>query len=820
MGSRNIPRNERGSHLGLVIQAIKDRGLHQQLHDHICNGLETSATEEGPCPVCGGNTRYRYDHPEAGYGICSHCGGPAANGGQLSNVDVLIHQMGGDAKRAVPELCRVLDIDLQSIRKRCRSKRKAAVQPSLLAAATVARPSANGIKPPAPETPAPAASLPDSLDDILELPPDPPTRYTDGAELVSRYHPHAYVIRQPGKKIRPLIWNARANEWGYVNRILKGKKEIGRHLACVPLYGFDFTLYPEEYIQTRTVIWVEGEKTGAAVRLVVGDTYTITHTAGFSSTKPGDKGTNYSGLFGRDLVIVPDLADKDGTGSKKARQTAQYAMDAGARSVAMVSHEHLTHLAGDGIKPGWDLADKPDLSLEDVTLLVQTAQPWEPEPAKEAKPPKDPFRHYAKDDDGAPVLKTMQALTERFPDLRLNTLSDVIEAGGQPIKSAEQEGLYLELQEAAARKAWRAQQEGLDFDDDFTYRKNEVMDALALLARRNPYDPVKSYLLDLEARQVPILPDSIWLTLATGFWAAPNTMEGSLKVALERGGAPRDHKLRVLLIGAVKRVFQPGCKHDTALIIYGPQGCRKSTFWKVLFGEQFFNDSLEDLSNKDDLIKLHQYWAHEWAELEKITTRKEASHIKAVLSSASDVYRKPYGRVTEPHPRSFVMVGSSNRDDFLVDATGNRRFHVEQVHRSEKEPIDTARLADLRDQIWATALHHYRQGTPNWLPPDLAMESERQNEGHLVEHPWAHYIEQYLDDKSHLTEWPGGDGIRTHQVMDAIGGSIDNPGIPLEQRGKSDEMVVGDILKQMGLTRKLIKRGGKPYRAYVRISES
>ena len=132
--------------------------------------------------------------------------------------------------------------------------------------------------------------------------------------------------------------------------------------------------------------------------------------------------------------------------------------------------------------------------------------------------------------------------------------------------------------------------------------------------------------------------------------------------------------LKKTLIGAVKRIYEPGCKHDTALVLMGDQGARKSTFFKVL-GGQFFSDALSDIESKDGLMQLHSSWLMEWAELDHVTTKKHAGMIKAFLSQSTDMFRVPYGRATEEFPRRCLVVGSTNRSTgFLVDETGNRRF--------------------------------------------------------------------------------------------------------------------------------------------------
>ena len=49
-----------------------------------------------------------------------------------------------------------------------------------------------------------------------------------------------------------------------------------------------------------------------------------------------------------------------------------------------------------------------------------------------------------------------------------------------------------------------------------------------------------------------------------------------------------DQMIKCTMIAAVARVFEPGCKFDNACILMGPQGARKSSWWKAMGGD-FFN---------------------------------------------------------------------------------------------------------------------------------------------------------------------------------------------------------------------------------------
>jgi predicted P-loop ATPase len=138
--------------------------------------------------------------------------------------------------------------------------------------------------------------------------------------------------------------------------------------------------------------------------------------------------------------------------------------------------------------------------------------------------------------------------------------------------------------------------------------------------------------------------------------------------------------------------------------LQGDQGFQKSTFFKILAGGIYFDDSLGAVSDKDERLKMHRAWFVEWSELETIFSRRDVSATKGFLSSAVDMLRPPYHRDTQDFPRASIIVGSTNKDEFLSDETGNRRFWVIPV----KKKIDVDLLAQERDAIWAAAVLAYK----------------------------------------------------------------------------------------------------------------
>ena len=58
--------------------------------------------------------------------------------------------------------------------------------------------------------------------------------------------------------------------------------------------------------------------------------------------------------------------------------------------------------------------------------------------------------------------------------------------------------------------------------------------------------------------------------------------------------------------------------------------------------------------------------------------------------------------------RRFVLIGTTNRNQFLVDSTGNRRFVPLEIGANFQIPWKE--LSTQRDHLWAAAVHAYRNG--------------------------------------------------------------------------------------------------------------
>jgi len=216
--------------------------------------------------------------------------------------------------------------------------------------------------------------------------------------------------------------------------------------------------------------------------------------------------------------------------------------------------------------------------------------------------------------------------------------------------------------------------------------------AIDIAGRKNGFHPVCEYLEGLTWDGVPRV-----RTLFQTYMGAPDD-------------AYHRQVSEIMLVAAVARVHEPGAKFDTAVILEGVQGKRKSTFISIL-AKNWFVELDCDVTDTQAVVELLQgAWLVELNELGGFT-KADVRHVKAFISRRSDKVRLAYAKRAQEYHRQSILVGSTNDDVYLRDSTGGRRFLP--VRCSIEGEIDTDRLLAEVDQLWAEALLIYRKMREN-----------------------------------------------------------------------------------------------------------
>ena len=202
---------------------------------------------------------------------------------------------------------------------------------------------------------------------------------------------------------------------------------------------------------------------------------------------------------------------------------------------------------------------------------------------------------------------------------------------------------------------------------------------------------------------------------------------------------------RKTLCAAYDRVYEPGCKFDSMLVLNGPQGIGKSTLIMNL-APRWFSDSLSlsDMNDKTAAEKLQGYWIHEISELAGMK-KAEIEKVKAFISRRDDKYRASYGKRSTPHPRQCVFFGTTNKDNgYLRDETGNRRFwNVKVTGKAKHKPWELT--SDTADQVWAEVTVLANAGEELFLSAELESYACEEQREALEQDEREGIVAEYLD---------------------------------------------------------------------------
>lgn len=305
---------------------------------------------------------------------------------------------------------------------------------------------------------------------------------------------------------------------------------------------------------------------------------------------------------------------------------------------------------------------------------------------------------------------------------------------------------------------------------EVAFGQDVLAGALTAEARERTVNPLRDYLKGLKWDGVPRV-DEFFVT----------------RLGAEDNPATRAIS-KCWLMGSVDRVLRPGCKFDYCLVLEGQQGIGKSTFLRVLAGDEYFNDSIHEIDTKDTSMLLGRAWIVELAELEAMR-RSEHTALKRFITQQVDMFRPPYGRNTIAVPRQCVFAATTNDDSYLKDPTGHRRFLL--IYCND---IDLAGVRADRDQIWAEAVHRVQAGESYYIddPSILALLREQQAEREEID-VWEERLIPWLE---HRDEFTTGEALERCQV-------------PIAQQNRPAQMRIAAILKRLGYEKRRKRIAGE-----------
>ena len=368
---------------------------------------------------------------------------------------------------------------------------------------------------------------------------------------------------------------------------------------------------------------------------------------------------------------------------------------------------------------------------------------------------------------GRPKKSSSDAAKEREDDvkkvkeilslLRKNQLTGAIEYTDPTGKTIELEGNDLDLMTTK-----------LACEHGVFIPEMRIKAAIQYAAGKNRYCPIRRYLDSCSAHSVP---HPEWDRIGEVFLGNKHHLA---TLAMQR-----------MMIGAVARAYQPGCSMSWLPILVGAQGVGKSMFSRSLVPEKLFAEvstPLETLMKEQ--YRLHVAWLLELPEIDHFFQARNIENFKNLITTRCDEVRRPYASLPERLLRRFVMIGTTNRNQFLVDSTGNRRFVPLEIGANFLIPWQ--QLTEERDSLWAAAIQAYRDGQPyEFNSGEIAQIAEYIQEFGDPD-PWSEKISTYCSVKEEVT------------AAEILTQALD---LDPRQQGRRESRRVADVLQTLGWRR-------------------
>jgi hypothetical protein len=313
-----------------------------------------------------------------------------------------------------------------------------------------------------------------------------------------------------------------------------------------------------------------------------------------------------------------------------------------------------------------------------------------------------------------------------------------------------------------------------------------IRDAVLLVADEHPFDSARAWLDQIAWDGTP----RVERFLASYFGAADTEYTRAVSV--------------YLWTALAGRVITPGVKADMVPILVGGQGVGKSTGVAAMVPANDFFTEVSFHEKEDDLARrMRGRLLGEIGELRGLHT-KELESIKAFITRTHESWVPKYREFAVNFPRRIVFVGTTNKDEFLADETGNRRWLPVTVGQVDVEAIRADRL-----QLWAEARELYALLGVQYR--DAETLAAGVHEHHTISDPWEDAVGRWLDEPDQIS----GEFPRTREFLRV--GDVLREALNMEVKHvkKYEEMRMGNVLRAFSYERRRLRVSGKPTWVYV-----
>jgi putative DNA primase/helicase len=151
------------------------------------------------------------------------------------------------------------------------------------------------------------------------------------------------------------------------------------------------------------------------------------------------------------------------------------------------------------------------------------------------------------------------------------------------------------------------------------------------------------------------------------------------------------------LVSAVASQFMPDhtFSYRGILTLYSRQNLGKTSWFEALVPDKLqkyiLTDGYLDPADKDTVISVGSHWLVEYGDVDSMTTGT-MSRFKSYQTKKTDIYRAPFARCPEKHPRKNVALATVDKAKFLTDSDNTRFWCLEATGINYRHKIDMQQL--------------------------------------------------------------------------------------------------------------------------------
>lgn len=233
------------------------------------------------------------------------------------------------------------------------------------------------------------------------------------------------------------------------------------------------------------------------------------------------------------------------------------------------------------------------------------------------------------------------------------------------------------------------------------------------------------------------------------------------------------------------RIMAPGCQADMVPVLIGRQGCGKSSGVQALVPATDHYVELR-LDEGDDVIarKTRGVLVAELAEMRGLRAA-DGDRVKAFITRRHEKWVPKYREFATNYPRRFIIVGTTNDEEFLPSDTEHRRWLP--LHT---RGVDVPALLADREQLWAEALVLWSIDGIGWRGMEALAAPARADAA--SPDAWEEQIAEYVYQNPKAAV----------KLLDVMVNAI---GLDSRTINRSHELRVGRILRSLGYERHSIR---------------